>query len=134
MIDLLTVLYQQINNAHVFDTYRNQAPQKVYKNGTWVPTPFPYVVYKLLPVQNTESDRDDYTLEVSCWDSTDSNTYTSTRVEEIADNVKQALTRFRNLDNKNLVITSRPNIGYIPDPQEKIKRYDVSCTLMVYRR
>lgn len=123
MIELKKALYQQINSAHVYHTYDNQAPETAS---------FPYVVYKLLPIQNTEKDRDDYTLEVSCWDRVDGTS--SARVTQLADDIRGALVNFRLLDIHNLIIASRPSVGYVPDPDEQIKRYDVTSTLMTYRR
>jgi hypothetical protein len=130
MIELMKALYAQIDGAHAYKTYRTQAPETVIVNGEKVPTPYPYVVYKLLPIQNTEKDRDDYTLEVSCWDKSNSDI----NVIQIADSVREALVKFRHLDGFNLIIVSRPNIGYVPDPDAEIKRYDVTATLLTYRR
>lgn len=123
MKELMAAIYQQINNAHEYETYNGQAPQKAK---------YPYVVYKLLPVSPTEKNRDDYTLEVSCWDKSEDTSHV--RVVGIAENVRQSLLKFRFLDDHNLIIVSRPNVGFIPDPDELIKRYDVTATLMTYRR
>ncbi len=121
MIELMKALYTQINNAHAYKTYRTQAPDTAS---------YPYVVYKLLPIQNTENDRDDYTLEISCWDKSNSDI----NVIQLADSVREALVKFRHLDGFNLIIVSRPNVGYVPDPDAEIKRYDVTATLLTYRR
>ena len=133
MKEIMTAIYQQINNAHEYETYNGQAPQKItLSDGRRIPTPYPYVVYKLLPVSPTEKDRDDYTLEVSCWDKSESTSHV--RIIGIAKGIRQALLMFRHLDEHNLIIVSRPNVGYVPDPDELIKRYDVTATLMTYRR
>lgn len=123
MKQLIQALYQQINNAHRYHTHPSPAP----KDAT-----YPFVTYKLLPISNTEKDRDDYTLEVSCWDKAESPSHA--RVVELADEVRSALVNFRHLDEHNLIIASRPSVGYIPDPDETIKRYDVTSTLLTYRR
>jgi hypothetical protein len=131
MKELMRALYTQINNAHSYKTYRTEAPEKVkLPDGREVPTPFPYVVYKLLPIQNTEKDRDDYALEVSCWDKSESDL----RVMELAESIRTDLVNFRHLDEHNLIIVTRPNVGYIPDSDAEIKRYDVTATLLTYRR
>lgn len=116
-------LYQRINNAHEYGTYQGQAPQK---------EPYPYVTYKLMPVDNTEKDRDDYMLEVACWDKSESTSHA--RVMDIAESIRKTLLNYRHLDENILIIVGRPNVGYIPDPDALIKRYDVSATIMTYRR
>lgn len=123
MMNLMTALYQQINGAHEFSTYRTQAPEGAS---------FPYVVYKLTPISNTEKDRDDYTLEISCWDKPEGPS--DKRVLEIADAVRESLINWRHLDGHNLIFPERPSMGYIPDPDEMIKRYDVTSILKTYRR
>jgi hypothetical protein len=123
MKELMTAIFQQINSAHEYKTHNGIAPQTAS---------YPYVVYKVLPVSPTEKDRDDYTLEVSCWDKSESTSHA--KVVELAENVRRALLNFRHLDENNLIIVSRPNTGYIPDPDELIKRYDITATLMTYRR
>lgn len=123
MIELMTTLYQQINNAHDYATYQGQAPQDAT---------YPYVVYKLLPVESTEKDRDDYTLEVSCWDKSESTSHV--KVVVLADMIRKELLHFRVVDEKQLIVVSRPNLGYVPDPNEQIKRYDITATIMTYRR
>lgn len=123
MKHLMTALFQQIDGAHAYKTYNGQATQDAV---------FPYVVYKLTPVAPTESNRDDYMLEVSCWDKSESTSHA--RVLEIAGNVRSALTDFQHLDDHNLMFFSRPNLGYIPDPDEMIKRYDVTAITKTYRR
>ncbi|WP_373894462.1 DUF3168 domain-containing protein [Virgibacillus sp. CBA3643] len=123
MNELMTALYQRINEAHEYSTYKNMASQTAT---------YPYVIYKLLPISPTESGRDDYTLEVSCWDKLEGTSFVE--VEAIASKVRDALLDYRYIDDHNLIITSRPNVGYIPDPDDAIKRYDVTATLMTYRR
>lgn len=123
MKNLMTVIYQQIDQAHPYKTYNGIAPSDAE---------YPYVVYKVLPVQNTEQDRDDFNLEISCWDKSTSTSHG--RVVDIADAIKLNLKRFRHLDEHNLMIFSSPSVGYIPDPDEQVKRYDVTSTLLTYRR
>ncbi|WP_444545955.1 tail completion protein gp17 [Virgibacillus salexigens] len=123
MNNLMSILYQTVNNAHDYKTYNGQAPQSAT---------FPYVVIKLLPVAPTEKDRDDYNLEISCWDKSDDTSLV--RVQNIANDIRDALLRFRHLDNSNLLMTNRPYIGYVPDPDELIKRFDVMMILRTYRR
>lgn len=119
----MSILYQTVNKAHDHKTYNGQAPQ----NAT-----FPYVVIKVLPVAPTEKDRDDYNLEISCWDKSDDTSLV--RVQNIANDIRDALLRFRHLDNSNLLMINRPYIGYVPDPDELIKRFDVMTVLRTYRR
>ena len=123
MKNVMAVIYQQLNNVDEYETYNGIAPQKAV---------YPYRVYKLMPITPTEKDRDDYMLEVSCWDKSESTSHV--RVIDMAERTRQALLRFRHLDGDNLIVVSRPNVGYIPDPDEMIKRYDVTATLMTYRR
>lgn len=123
MIHIAAPLYQQINGAHQHKTYTNPAPQDAT---------YPYVTYKLSPVGNTEKDRDDFMLEVSCWDKSESTSHV--RAMQLADSVHQALTNFRYLDEKALIIVSRPSMGGRPDPDPLIKRYDVTAIIKTYRR
>ena len=123
MINLMGVLYQLIDNAHEHETYNGEAPQSAA---------YPFAVYKILPMQSSESGRDDYTLEVSCWDKSDSTSHTG--VIQMADAIRGSLVGFRHLDEHNLIITDRPTVGYIPDSDDLIKRYDVTVNLMTYRR
>lgn len=123
MMNLMTVLYQRINSAHEYNTYRTQAPEDAT---------FPYVVFKLMPISNTENDRDDYTLEISCWDKSEGTS--DARVLEIADNIRKSLIYWRHLDDHNLIMPNRPNLGHVPDPDNMIKRYDVTTILRTYRR
>ena len=123
MKNVMAVIYQLLNSVDEYETYNGIAPQKAV---------YPYRVYKLMPITPTEKDRDDYMLEVSCWDKSESTSHV--RVIDMAERTRQALLRFRHLDGDNLIVVSRPNVGYIPDPDEMIKRYDVTATLMTYRR
>lgn len=93
---------------------------------------YPYAVIKLTPVDNTEQDRDDYTLEVSCWDKRASPSHAT--AVALAEEVRSALLRYRLLDDNQLIIVSRPSIGYVPDPDTQIKRYDVRSLIKTYRR
>ena len=133
MMNLMTALYQRISNAHEYETHRTQAPQQLeLPDGKKIPTPFPYAVFKLTPVSNTEKDRDDYMLTISCWDKTESPS--DRRVLEVADNIRKALINWQYLDEHNLIFMERPSLGHVPDPDETIKRYDVSTILKTYRR
>lgn len=118
-----TPLYQLINNAHEYETYQAIAPEKAT---------YPYVTYKLMPVDNTEKDRDDYTLEISCWDKSESTSHA--RVMQVAESIRKALLNHRHLDDNILIIIGRPNVGYVPDPDALIKRYDVRAIIKTYRR
>src|SRR5690625_3891470 len=124
MMNLMTALYKQIDGAHEYDTYRTQAPEDAT---------YPYVVFKLYPIDNTEDGRDDYMLEISCWDKSESPS--DKRVLELADSIRKALTNSRHLDDRNLIYPSKkPSLGYVPDPNDLIKRYDVGSLLKTYRR
>ncbi|MGJ9384255.1 tail completion protein gp17 [Salipaludibacillus sp. CF4.18] len=133
MRNIATVLFQQINQAHSNRTFQGLAPQTItLSDGSVVPTPYPYVVYKLLPMSNRESGRDDYNIEVSCWDKSTGTSHAT--VMELAERVNDSLLEFASLDEHNLVAVSRPNIGYVPDPDAEIKRYDVTAMIRTYRR
>lgn len=123
MRNVMVNIYNQISGSHSYRTFQGRAPQS---------STFPHVVYKLMPIDNTEKNRDDYSLEVSCWDKSEGTSHM--RVVELAEKVRDALLDYRDLDDYNLLIVSRPSMGYIPDPDEQIKRYDVTATLMTYRR
>lgn len=123
MKNVLTNLYQKINSAHSYTTHNGRAKQG---------SAYPYVVYKLSPVDNTEKDRDDYDLEVSCWDKSESTSHVV--AVELADKVRDALVNYRDVNEHQLLIVSRPSMGYIPDPDEEIKRYDVTANIKTYRR
>lgn len=115
-----------INRVREFtnrDVYNGQA-----KDGA----NYPYAVIKLSPVDNTEKDRDDYMLTVSCWDKRESASHAT--AVGLAEEVRNALVDFRHLDENNLIIVSRPSVGNIPDPDTMIKRYDVSAIIKTYRR
>lgn len=123
MIELKKSVYQRINDAHDYKTYDGIAAEKAT---------FPYVVYKVTPIESTETGRDDYTLEISCWDKSDATSHM--RVTELADSIRNALVNWQHLDEHNLVFVTRPSLGYIPDPDATIKRYNVTCILKTYRR
>lgn len=123
MMNLMTALYQRIDEAHEHSTYRTQAPEKAT---------YPYSVFKLMPISNTEKDRDDYMLEISCWDKPEGTS--DARALEMADNIRKSLIKWRHLDGHNLIFPSRPSLGNVPDPDDAIKRYDVSTILKTYRR
>lgn len=123
MNELKKILFNQINQAHEFSTYNNKAPQVAN---------YPYAVYKIMPIANTEANRDDYMLEISCWDKNEDTDFT--RVTQLATDIKQSLEYFRHLNEHYLVVVSRPNIGYVPDSDDLIKRYDVTAMIMTYRR
>ncbi|MCM3739235.1 DUF3168 domain-containing protein [Oceanobacillus luteolus] len=115
-----------INRVRAFtnhDVYNGQAEDNA---------PYPYVVIKLNPIANTEKDRDDYSLTVSCWDKRESPSHAT--AVRLAEEVRSALIDFRHLDENNLIIVSRPSVGEIPDPDEQIKRYDVTALIKTYRR
>lgn len=103
--------------------YSGRAPDKAV---------YPYGVLTLSPVENSEKDRDDYTLRVSCWDKRESPTHSY--AISLAEEVRSALVDFRHLDDKYLIIVSRPSVGHVPDPDEQIKRYDVTSLIKTYRR
>lgn len=133
MMNLMTALYQHISESHDYETYRTQAPQEVeLPNGKKIPTPFPYVVFKLMPISNTESDRDDYTLEISCWDKNEGTS--DAKVLEIAESIRKDLISWIYIDDNILLFMDRPSLGNVPDADSMIKRYDVTTILKTYRR
>lgn len=118
---LKQALYSQLSNE--YPLYDTQAPKKAV---------YPYLIYKLLPIDGTVSNRTDYTLEVSHWDKPDGTS--QLRVSQIADSTFDKLMHFRFLDANNLIIAGEPNIGYIPDNDPNVQRLDVTSTLQTYRR
>lgn len=103
--------------------YSGQAPESAV---------YPYAVATLTPVENTEKDRDDYMLEVRCWDKRESPSHSY--AVALAEQVRSALLNFRYLDEKYLIVVSRPSVGNVPDPDAQIKRYDVTALIKTYRR
>src|SRR5699024_6571519 len=122
MIEMMKVLYQTIDNAHDYETHNAQAPTDAT---------YPYAIYKVLPLQSSEKDRNYYTLEISCWDKGETS---HTRVLQMAEDIRRAILGYRHLDKYNLIIVDRPTLGYVPDSDAKIKRYDVTANLKTYRR
>lgn len=85
-----------------------------------------------MPISNTETDRDDYTLEISCWDKPEGTS--DARVLEMADSIRKSLIYWHHLDEYNLIMLNRPSLGHVPDPDASIKRYDITTLLRTYRR
>src|SRR5699024_4665200 len=79
---------------------------------------YPYAVIKLSAIDNTEKDRDDYMLTVSCWDKSQSPSHA--KAVNLAEEVRSALLDYRHLDENQLIIVSRPNVGEVPDPDTQI--------------
>lgn len=123
MNHVYVALIRRIKEFTDNDVYNGQADEKAT---------YPYAVLSLSAIDNTESDRDDYTLTVKCWDKSQSPSHA--RAVALAEQVRKALLRYRHLDDNGLIIVSRPNVGEIPDPDEQIKRYDVTSVIKTYRR
>jgi|SRR5690625_4703505 len=121
---------------HLYVTIQNQIKSKtsreVYNGQADDKAKYPYVVVKLGPVDPTEKDRDDYMLTASCWEKRKSGSHAT--VVALAEEVRNALLDFRHLDDNQLIIVSRPSVGVVPDPDEQIKRYDVTAIIKTYRR
>lgn len=100
-----------------------------------VPAPsnakFPFVTYKLTLIDNTEQDRDDYMLEISCWDKEQ---ISHARAIDLANKVQRALRNWKHIDDNVVIMASRSNIGEMPDSDLTIIRYDVTSILRTYRR
>lgn len=122
-VALKQALYSHLNGANEYPLYDTQAPREAV---------YPYMVYKLLPIDSTVSNRTDYTLEVSHWDKPDGTS--RIRVAEMADDTFERLSYFRFLDDNNLIIAGEPNMGHIPDNDPQVQRIDVTSTLQTYRR
>src|SRR5690625_5280500 len=122
-VALKQALYSQLDSANEYPLYDTQADREAV---------YPYLIYKLLPIDNTVSNRTDYTLEVSHWDKPEGTS--QIRVSEMADSTFEALKNFRFLDDNNLIIAGFPNIGHIPDNDPQVQRIDVTSTLQTYRR
>lgn len=123
-----------MNNVYLalINRIREYTDKQVFNGQASDGANYPYVVIKLGPIDPTEKDRDDYMLTVSCWDKRESPTHA--HAVALAEEVRNALVDYRLLDENQLIIVSRPSIGEIPDPDEQIKRYDVSAMLKTYRR
>lgn len=121
---------------HVYLTLNNRIKQytdkAIYTGQASESATYPYAVLTLSPIDNTEKDRDDYTLTVSCWDKSESPSHA--RVVSLANEVRDALLNYRHVDDYGLIIVSRPSVGNIPDDDTQIKRYDVNALIKTYRR
>ncbi|MFA1821158.1 hypothetical protein ACDX78_13460 [Virgibacillus oceani] len=131
-IALKQALHNRLDSANEYPLYDTQAPEQIMSDGRMIKTPYPYSVYKLLPIDSTVPNRTDYTLEVSHWDKPEGTS--QVRVSEMADSTFEALKHFRFLDDKNLIIAGFPNIGHVPDNDPQVQRIDVTSTLQTYRR
>lgn len=119
-----TAIYQQLNTVHDYPV--RSVPVASTQQ-------YPFITYKLTPVDSTEQDRQDYMLEISHWDKSESTSHT--RVVEMADKSHEAIRGFRHLDEHVFIAAERmPAIGEIPDQDIEVKRYDVTTTLRTYRR
>lgn len=117
-------IYQQLNKVHDYPVL--SVPVKQSQQ-------YPFITYKITPVDNTEKDREDYMLEVSCWDKSESTSHSV--VLGMADKTMEALQGFRHLDENIFIMCDQlPNVGEIPDQDTEIKRYDVTTLLRTYRR
>src|SRR5690625_2984968 len=123
-----------MNNVYLalITRIREFTNKQVYNGQADDDAKYPYAVIKLGPIDPTEKDRDDYMLTVSCWDKRESPSHA--HAVALAEEVTNALLDFRHLDDNLLIIVSRPSIGNIPDPDEMIKRYDVTALIKTYRR
>lgn len=123
-----------MNNVYLalINRIREFTDKEVYNGQASDDAKYPYAVIKLGPIENTEKDRDDYMLTVSCWDKRVSPSHAHTVA--LAEEVRKALLNFRHLDDNQLIIVSRPSVGNIPDPDTQIKRYDVTALIKTYRR
>lgn len=118
-----SALINRIREYTSHEVYSGQASDKAN---------YPYAVLKLSAVDNTEKDRDDYMLTVSCWDKNEQPSHA--RAVALAEEVRKALLNYRHLDENQLIIVTRPAVGNVPDPDEQIKRYDVTSLIKTYRR
>lgn len=123
-----------MNNVYLalINRIREFTDKEVYNGQASDDAKYPYAVIKLGPIENTEKDRDDYMLTVSCWDKRVSPSHA--HAVALAEEVRSALLDYRHLDDNQLIIVSRPSVGNIPDPDEQIKRYDVTALIKTYRR
>lgn len=106
--------------------YQERLPKK--DPGTNKPPAFPYIVFNLKNLDNSDS-RDDCILEIDIWDNKPSDT---TELETIADNIE------------NVLKGSKPNNNYfqasfykmyripVPDPDESIRRRQLRYQVKVY--
>lgn len=117
------VLNNRIKEFTSHEVYSGQASDKAN---------YPYAVLKLSAVDNTEKDRDDYMLTVSCWDKNEQPSHS--RAVGLAEDVRKALLNYRYLDEHQLIIVGRPAVGNVPDQDTQIKRYDVTALIKLYRR
>ena len=100
-----------MNNVYLalITRIREYTSREVYNGQASDKAKYPFAVIKLGPIDSTEKDRDDYSLTVSCWDKRESPSHA--QAVALAEEVRSALINFRHLDENNLIIVSRPNVG-----------------------
>lgn len=122
MIGLLKYLKDTITGVHA-RSYLEEAPRDVNGN---LPG-YPYVTYRL-PTSNEIEHREDFILEINLWDQG-----ADTMVlEELTQNMDDALNRKHHLDTGLLVTIYRINRMMIPDPDQEIRRRELRYQARVY--
>jgi len=119
---LLEYLKDTITGVHA-RSYLEEAPEDIA--GTR--PAFPYVVYSL-PTSNEIEHREDFILEINLWD----RGADTTVLEELTQNMDDALNRKHHLDTGLLIIIYRINRMMIPDPDQEIRRRELRYQARVY--
>src|SRR5690625_6777695 len=99
---------------HVYLTLINRVREltskEVYNGQADDDAIYPYAVIKLSLVDNTEKDRDDYMLTVSCWDKRPSPTHA--HAVALAEEIRNALLNFRQDRKSTRLNSSHVAISY----------------------
>lgn len=122
MIALLKYLKDTITGVHA-RSYLEEAPEDL--SGTR--PAFPYVVYSL-PTSNEVEHREDFILEINLWDYGAD----TTALEELTQNMDDALNRKHYLATGLLVVIYRINRMMIPDPDPAIRRRELRYQVKTY--
>lgn len=127
MKHLIQSLYTIISQSTSWSVYDSQANQ----NAT-----YPYIVFKLPNSNNTESDREDFIVEVDLWDDKTfwRSVEDSTRIYDEVTKVDDAIKKTRILNEHHLLIFSKVNQLALPDPDENIKRIQLRYEVKQYER
>ncbi|TYS91898.1 hypothetical protein [Rossellomorea aquimaris] len=127
MKNLIQSLYTIISQSTTWSVYDTQANQNAV---------YPYIVFKLPNSNNTESDREDFIIEVDLWD--DKTFWQSLedteRLYEEVSKVNDAMKKARILNEHHLLIFSKLNQLQLPDPDENIRRIQLRYEVKTYER
>lgn len=121
VIEIRKIIVSALESAHPRVYYR-KAPKKIEdpdNPGSYIPTPFPYLVYDL-PNSNDDGTLEQFILDVDAWDMSDGDT---TTVEILIDSADKSLHRKTFTVDDNLSVTFyRDNRLTVEDDDPSIKR------------